>query len=81
MLEKVVEKWRNYRYRFVPWLALNMKDRLVHYSTVMVSLRQLFCSSKFIVGDLQLINRTENGESYARNEITGGNVKIGWYLV
>ncbi|KAK7485347.1 hypothetical protein BaRGS_00023446 [Batillaria attramentaria] len=29
MLERVLRKWKQYRYRFVPWIALNLKDRSV----------------------------------------------------
>lgn len=26
--KKWIEKWRSYRYRFVPWIALNLRKRL-----------------------------------------------------
>lgn len=28
LYKKWLEKWRSYRYRFVPWIALNLKKRL-----------------------------------------------------
>ncbi|XP_071117971.1 SET domain-containing protein 9-like [Haliotis cracherodii] len=29
MIKSVVNKWKQYKYRFVPWIALNLKDRSV----------------------------------------------------
>lgn len=28
LYKKWIEKWRSYRYRFVPWIALNLRKRL-----------------------------------------------------
>ncbi|XP_076462208.1 SET domain-containing protein 9-like [Babylonia areolata] len=28
-MERLLKKWKQYRYRFVPWIALNLKDRSV----------------------------------------------------
>ncbi|KAK6188217.1 hypothetical protein SNE40_004446 [Patella caerulea] len=29
MIKRVIEKWKQYKYRFVPWIALNLKDRSI----------------------------------------------------